>query len=160
MVMRSLACALLVLGTFAYPAEQPSRIPIGSYRLADVAGRRPPLYLGGGFNGEGASLDSIFLLIQPRGRFTARVVVSWTDSGTVWYPRTTHGTWRLQGPSIVFSYAKAASAGGCWYGTCADSSAADTGRVVTDGVTFHRFAGVGRSVLGEDAVLRFRRTPR
>ena len=31
---------------------------------------------GGGFNGEGARLDSVFLLVQSRGRFTARVVAS------------------------------------------------------------------------------------
>lgn len=158
---RSPICVVLVLGAFGLLEQSSERnSPIGSYQLADVGDRHPPLYLGGGFNGEGASLDSVFVLIQSRGRFTARVVASWTDSGTVAFPRTTHGSSRLEGSSIVFSYAKVVSTGECWYRTCDDSSVADTGRVVSDGIKFHRFAGLGPSVLGKNAVLHFRRTAR
>jgi hypothetical protein len=160
-VIRSRTCALLVIGALGLPARSAGRnSPIGSHKLVDVGDRHPPLYLGGGFNGEGASLDSVFLLMQARGNFTARVVVSWTDSGTVVYPRTTHGSWRLEGRSVVFSYAQVASTGGCWYQTCVDSSVADTGRVISDGISFHRFAGLGPSLLGKGAVLHFRRIAR
>lgn len=161
MSIRLQTCALLVPGALSLIGAASKRNgPIGSYTLAAAGDRHPPLYLGGGFNGEGASLDSVFLMVQARGRFTARVVASWRDSGTVARSRTTTGNWHLEGSSIVFNYANVVTTGDCWYRTCDDTIAADTGRVVSDGIDLRRFAGLGPSLLGKDAVLHFRRVVR
>jgi hypothetical protein len=128
----------------------------GSYALMELSGEPLPAYLGGGIiPGEGRSLQSASLSLTRDGRFLARTVLAWTDSGTTELQASRGGSWSTQSGRLVLRYDSMDALAGCPPERCSDLAAADTGLVMGDWLVFRRIAGLGAIMLGPDPVLRF-----
>jgi hypothetical protein len=130
----------------------------GRYTLQSVDGGPTAVSLGGGLvPGEGARLAAAALALRADGRFDARVVVTWTDSGTVELPSTAAGTWRASGGCVVLTYREVRLPRRCPARMCADTVRVDSGRVTAGGVELRRLIGLGPAAFGRRPVLLFRR---
>ena len=146
-----LAAGLLATVAFA-------RQPVGEYTLDRANGRSLPLWLGGGvMPGEGAALIGATLRLERDGRFSARIGITWTDSGTVQLPITATGRWRVTRQRVVLEYRRVQHPPWCPMGACADTARVDSAWVTATGLEFVRLAGLGSRALPPQARLHFRR---
>ena len=106
--------------------------------------------------GEGASLSSAKLMLHPSGDFMARVVVLWTDSGTVERASEAKGQWNVRGDSLVLTYRAVDAIAWCPL-SCADMVQADVGYFDQTGLSIRRLVGLGPQNLGAEHSLHFQR---
>jgi hypothetical protein len=150
--MRQPRALLPALTAVLSACAAPDHRPEGTYDLRAVGSDSLPLIRPGHIPGEGTELRGATVTVLRGGRFTARVVLSVTDSSTVAVTQDAAGTWERSGDSLLVAYRWCAVAG------CSDSATArDTGRVGPDALVLHRIAGLGPETFGPNRMLRFQR---
>ena len=145
-------CFVLVLGSCHPQALRSGASDFnGEYALRVLAARSVPYFLPGLVQGEGTTIQEVVIHLEPSGRLTSRLVVAFTDSGTVTDTLTPSGSWRRTRDSVFLEYQ--------WTHTrFSPLVRGDTlgGRLEARGFTLPRFAFI-RSKANEDLELQFER---
>jgi len=123
----------------------------GTYTLALIDSTGVPHFLPGLVEGEGSALNDMTITLMPNKRFVGRVIVVYTDSGSVTDTISVRGSWYVRRYVLTLDYDWTHAR---WRSAGHEHQAGHMGK---SGFTLSAFAGFGHSYFGGRVTLAFRR---
>jgi hypothetical protein len=149
-------CALTVSILAAVLALPRSRLGAqvyyqGAYTLALIDSAQVPHFLPGLVQGEGSALTDMTIELLPHRRCQGRVILVYTDSGTVTDTITVKGSWIVRRYQLTLDYTLTHAR---WR---THKRERVVGHIGKSGLTLPEFAGFGPRYFGRSVTLAFRR---